>query len=56
MIDRKNVCPECGYHILARKDDRIICLKPGGCDWSVESKRESDVELRTYAEIRREFT
>lgn len=42
MVERRNVCPKCGYYLLAREGlEKIFCLS-NSCDWEIESKRETD--------------
>jgi ssDNA-binding Zn-finger/Zn-ribbon topoisomerase 1 len=39
----KQICPKCGYHLLARKnDEKIFCLS---CDWETEIKRKDDLDI-----------
>ena len=47
---REFKCPKCGYYIGARENDKVICMRP--CGWSVLSKRKSDKEIQTVAELR----
>lgn len=49
MKDRKNCCPKCGYELLCREGDNIICLR---CDWEIESKRQDDEELFKISELK----
>ena len=45
MKERKNVCPKCGYGLLAREGlHKIYCLR-NGCDWFIDLKREEDMEI-----------
>jgi hypothetical protein len=47
MIDKrgKQICPKCGYHLLARENmNKIFCLR-NNCNWSIEPKREEDKDL-----------
>jgi predicted small metal-binding protein len=43
MKDRKNICPKCGFNLLARSDNIIFYLN-NGCDWHIEAKRKDDIE------------
>jgi len=54
MIERKGCCPKCGYRLLARKDNLIICLSTT-CNWSIESKRKEDNELKYIAQLKEEW-
>lgn len=44
-------CPKHGRHMLARRDDTIICLV-FGCDHKVPVKSAEDKEIETLGEIR----
>lgn len=49
---RKNECPMCHQQLLYREGEFIKCAK-GGCDFQVVSKRETDIKIPTFAELRR---
>jgi hypothetical protein len=44
-------CPKHGKDMLARKDDKIICLVYE-CDYSVPARRKEDSEIETFNNIR----
>lgn len=54
VIDKRtnDGCPKCGYSLIARRDDKIICLK---CDWNIEAKRKTDKETADFNEIRKDW-
>jgi len=49
--ERKNQCPKCGGNLLARSDNKIICLNPS-CNWFIESKRKGDGSLPDFNELK----
>ena len=44
-------CPKHGRDMLARQDNKIICLVYG-CDYSVPARRKEDLEIATLGEIK----
>ena len=48
----KLICPKCGSSLLARVDDKVVCLN-FGCEWIIEGKREEDKQLPEIHEIKR---
>jgi hypothetical protein len=52
MKVRKDCCPKCNYELLARKDNRIICLRGSECDWSIEAKRKDDDLITDIRKLR----
>ena len=54
MEKRKDLCPNCGYHLLARENDYIICLS-NICDWRILSQREADITLPDFSKLRKEY-
>lgn len=56
IIERRKTknCPRCGYHLLARKDDEIICLSTA-CNWSTNMKRETDKDLADIVTLQRDW-
>jgi uncharacterized membrane protein len=48
----KFACPVCGYHLCAREDDKIICLRPT-CEWNIPAKRKNDSSIPTLTELRK---
>lgn len=51
---RNNCCPKCGYKLLAREDDEIICLNLS-CDWRILSKRVDDLRVANFQELKEMF-
>jgi len=45
-------CPRCGGNLLARKDNKMICLMPG-CGWEIEAKRLEDKGRPTMQELKK---
>jgi predicted small metal-binding protein len=54
MEKRTNLCPKCNYHLRARQDNKIICLN-NSCDWEIDAKRQSDIEIPELTNLRREY-
>lgn len=54
MRERKNVCPKCGYILLAISNGKVICLH-AHCDWSVEAKRDDDGKLPDFSELKKDW-
>lgn len=52
---RKYKCPACGYHLLAREGDRVICLD-NNCNWSTDVRRKEDYEIPDIQKLRKEWT
>jgi hypothetical protein len=50
----KEGCPKCGYKLLARKDDEIICLRRE-CNWKSKAKRKLDQEIFAFNEIKKDW-
>lgn len=55
-IERRNFrgCPVCGYHLLARENDDIICLS-NSCNWRVKAKRENDKNVNSISTLKSEW-
>jgi len=49
---RTKNCPKCGFSLLARENNEIICLK---CDWRTEAKRDIDKVVPRVEEIRKDW-
>jgi len=47
-------CPKCGFKLLARYNDKIICLNHK-CDWEIETKRKLDEKIPDFAEIKKNW-
>jgi len=47
-------CPKCGYHLLAREGDKVICLSYS-CNWETEARRKEDYEIPDIQNIKREY-
>ena len=54
MIERKKSCPKCGSLLIARNNDKIICLQ-SNCNWETISKRESDSFLPNFTQLKEDF-
>lgn len=56
MIEKRNgqKCPTCGYNLIARKDDFLICLRPS-CNWQFKAKRQEDINVPLYTELKNDF-
>ena len=54
MIPRKRCCPKCGYELLARYNNDIICLSQT-CDRKIESKRDEDITIPEFQELKDSF-
>ncbi len=54
ITDRRmdNGCPKCNFKLLARRDDKIICLR---CDWEIEAKRKQDKDISDYNDIKKDW-
>jgi len=53
MKARSYKCPKCGYHLLARMDNYVVCLNPDpDCGWKIESKRDEDGKLPLLSTIK----
>ena len=48
-------CPICHFHLLAREDDKIICLRTV-CNWSISAKRETDKEIPKISELKYDYS
>lgn len=55
MVERKNVCPKCGYTLLAISGNEVVCLH-AHCDWSVKAKRGDDGKLPNFEELKKDWT
>lgn len=44
-------CPKCKCELIARDNDKIICLS-SECDWSTKAKRLSDNSLLKKSELK----
>lgn len=44
-------CPLCGYHLCARKNNEITCLRPT-CEWAIPAKRREDNKIPTVIELK----
>lgn len=49
LIDKRvnNGCPNCGFSLLARKNNMIICLR---CDWKITARRKLDEDIPDFEE------
>jgi hypothetical protein len=54
MQDRNEGCPVCGFKLLCREGDEIICLA-STCDWRIVSKREADKEIPLINKLKQEW-
>jgi len=54
IIDRRanNVCPKCGFGLLARNNNEIVCLN-SKCDYKIEAKRKLDETIPDISEIKK---
>ncbi len=51
-IDRRvnDGCPNCHFKLIARRDNKIICLK---CNFEIETKRKEDENISRLSEIKK---
>lgn len=55
MEKRKDkTCPKCGSQLLAREGKFIFCLN-FSCNWAVQSQRDTDKEIKSVPEIKKEW-
>lgn len=59
MKERLNICPKCGYKLLAREGNPdgtidVICLGYT-CNWRTPAKRESDVEIPDISKLKADW-
>lgn len=56
LCDRRQIdnCPKCGFTILSRENNNLICLR-SGCDWKVTAKRNTDTKIPDIQELKRDF-
>ena len=54
ITDRRanNNCPKCGFGLLARNNNEIVCLN-SKCDFKIEAKRKFDEDIPDVNEIRK---
>ncbi len=54
ITDRRmdNGCPKCNFKLLARRDDKIICLR---CDFEIEAKRKLDKDMPDFSDIKKDW-
>jgi len=53
-MERNECCPKCGSSLLARIWKIIYCLN-SSCDFAVQSKRESDKDIKSIQELQQEW-
>lgn len=49
---RSRKCPKCGSELLARVDNKVVCLN-FGCEWVIDGQRKEDRELPEIHELKR---